>query len=41
MEKLKLAWQGYNYGNGYIGWALQRGGYTEANALQFSQEQAA
>ena len=41
MGKLKLAWQGYNYGNGYIGWALQRGGYTEANALQFSQEQAA
>ena len=41
MDKLKLAWQGYNYGNGYIGWALQRGGYTEANALQFSQEQAA
>ena len=31
MDKLKLAWQGYNYGNGYIGWALQRGGYTEAN----------
>ena len=41
MDKLKLAWQGYNYGHGYIGWALQRGGYTEANALQFSQEQAA
>lgn len=41
MDKLKLAWQGYNYGNRYIGWALQRGGYTEANALQFSQEQAA
>ena len=41
LDKLKLALQGYNYGNGYIGWALQRGGYTEANALQFSQEQAA
>ena len=41
MDKLKLAWQGYNYGNGYIGWALQRGGYTETNALQFSQQQAA
>ena len=41
MDKLKLAWQGYNYGNGYIGWALQRGGYTEDNALQFSQQQAA
>ena len=41
LDKLKLAWQGYNYGNGYIGWALQRGGYTEANALQFSRQQAA
>ena len=41
LDKLKLAWQGYNYGNGYIGWALQRGGYTEDNALQFSQQQAA
>ena len=41
LDKLKLAWQGYNYGNGYIGWALQKGGYTEANALQFSQQQAA
>ena len=41
LDKLKLAWQGYNYGNGYIGWALQRGGYTETNALQFSQQQAA
>jgi len=41
LDKLKLAWQGYNYGNGYIGWALPRGGYTEANALQFSQQQAA
>ena len=34
--------QGYNYGNGYISWALEKfGGYSEANALQFSQEQAA
>lgn len=42
MEKLKLSWQGYNYGNGYISWALEKfGGYSEANALQFSQEQAA
>ncbi len=33
---------GYNYGNGYISWALEKfGGYSEANALQFSQEQAA
>ena len=42
MDKLKLSWQGYNYGKGYISWALEKfGGYSEANALQFSQEQAA
>lgn len=42
MDKLKLSWQGYNYGNGYISWALEKfGGYSEANALQFSQERAA
>lgn len=42
MDKLKLSWQGYNYGNGYISWALRKfGGYSAENALQFSQEQAA
>lgn len=42
LDKLKLSIQGYNYGNGYISWALRNhGGYSEANALQFSQEQAA
>lgn len=42
MDKLSLAWQGYNYGNGYITWAIQNfGGYSEANALVFSQQQAA
>lgn len=42
MEKLKLSWQGYNYGNGYISWAIRNhGGYSAENALQFSQEQAA
>ena len=42
LGKLKLSLQGYNYGNGYISWAIQNyGGYSEANALQFSQEQAA
>ena len=42
MDKLKLSWQGYNYGNGYISWASEKfGGYSEANALKFSQEQAA
>lgn len=41
MERLKLSLQGYNYGNGYITWALQNyGGYSEANALLFSQQQA-
>lgn len=40
--RLQLSWQGYNYGNGYIAWAIQKfGGYSAANALQFSQEQAA
>lgn len=42
MNRLYLSWQGYNFGNGYIGWALDKdGGYTAENALQFSQEQAA
>ena len=42
LDKLKLSIQGYNYGNGYISWAVRNyGGYSEANALQFSQEQAA
>ena len=42
MDKLKLSLQGYNYGNGYITWAIRKhGGYSETNALQFSQEQAA
>lgn len=30
--------QGYNYGNGYISWAIENyGGYTEANAQEFSR----
>ncbi len=42
LDRLKLSLQGYNYGNGYITWAIRNfGGYSEANALQFSQEQAA
>lgn len=42
MDKLRLSWQGYNFGNGYISWAVQKfGGYSAQNALQFSQEQAA
>ena len=42
MDKLKLSLQGYNYGNGYITWAIQKyGGYSAENALHFSNEQAA
>lgn len=42
MGRLQLSWQGYNYGNGYIGWALENyGGYSLENALEFSQQQAA
>ena len=41
MDKLKLSLQGYNYGNGYITWAIRKyGGYSAENALQFSNEQA-
>ena len=36
MEKLKLSWQGYNYGNGISHGRWKKfGGYSEANALQF------
>lgn len=37
---ISLALQGYNYGNGYISWALQKGGYTKQNATEFSQQMA-
>lgn len=37
MTRLSLALQGYNYGNGYIGWAQENyGGYSQANAQEFS-----
>lgn len=37
MQHIKLALQGYNYGNGYISWANKNyGGYTAANAIEFS-----
>lgn len=37
MARLSLALQGYNYGNGYIGWAQENyGGYSQANAQEFS-----
>ena len=42
MERIRLALQGYNFGSGYIDWALSKyGGYTSANALEYSKEQAA
>lgn len=41
MERIKLALQGYNFGNGYISWALSNyGGYSYANAVEFSTMQA-
>lgn len=41
MTAISLALQGYNFGNGYIPWALQRGGYTLQNAAEFSALRAA
>ena len=42
MEHIKLALQGYNFGNGYISWAKTNyGGYSYANAVEFSTMQAA
>ena len=39
MEHIRLALQGYNYGNGYIAWAQKNyGGYTLANAAEFSEK---
>ena len=40
MENIKLALQSYNYGNGYLEWAKARGGYTFANAAEFSDMMA-
>ena len=41
MEHIKLALQGYNFGNGYISWAMSSyGGYSYANAVEFSTTQA-
>ena len=37
MDNIKLALQGYNFGNGYISWAKRNyGGYTLTNAAEFS-----
>ena len=41
MKHIKLALQGYNFGNGYISWAKSKyGGYSYANAVEFSTQQA-
>ena len=42
IERISLALQGYNYGSGYISWALSNyGGYSEMNAIEFSDMMAA
>lgn len=40
MQNIQLALQGYNFGNGYISWAKDRGGYSAANAIEFSNMMA-
>lgn len=41
MDRIKLALQGYNYGSGYITWAVKKyGGYSYAGAVEFSELQA-
>lgn len=41
-EHIFLALQGYNYGNGYIDWAVKNfGGYSKANAKVFSDQKKA
>ena len=42
LDRVSLALQGYNYGPGYISWALANyGGYSEMNAIEFSNMMAA
>ena len=39
MDAVKLALQGYNYGQGYITWAMSKyGEYSKANAIEFSMK---
>ena len=41
IDAIKLALQGYNYGQGYITWAMNKyGEYTKANAIEFSLKTA-
>ncbi|WML27393.1 bifunctional lytic transglycosylase/C40 family peptidase [Neobacillus sp. OS1-33] len=37
---INLALQAYNFGNGFIGYALERGGYSKEVAIQFSHMMA-
>ena len=38
IDRISLAIQGYNFGDGYIKWALKKDGkYTEENAKEFSE----
>lgn len=42
LDGISLALQGYNYGSGYISWALSNyGGYSELNAIEYSDMMAA
>lgn len=41
LDHIQLALQGYNYGSGYITWALEKyGEYSRANAIEFSMKMA-
>ena len=41
IDAIKLALQGYNYGQGYITWAMNKyGEYSQANAIEFSLKTA-
>lgn len=41
LDRISLALQGYNFGPGYISWALANyGGYSELNAIEFSDMMA-
>lgn len=41
LEHIQLALQGYNFGSGYITWALQKyGEYSRVNAVEFSMKMA-
>ena len=42
LDRISLALQGYNFGPGYISWALANyGGYSELHAIEFSDMMAA